>query len=531
MAEKHPEFPGSPHKLGLCLVIMIMMLSASAFAEEPLSFEIRSFIVEGNTLLADQTIAEALLPYKGKGKTAKDVEKARTALEKVYHDVGYPAVLVNIPEQTTKGGKIRLQVIESTIGKVRVTGNRWVTQESIIRALPSLAPGTILYVPAVQKDLANLNRGQDLKVSPILSPGKEMGTTDVELKVEDELPLYGSLEINNRSTPNTSDLRLNAMLHYDNLWQRDHSLSIQFQTSPQQTGQVRLYSLSYTLPAPWAADQQIAIYGLRSDTNTTVFGQGLQVTGKGEIVGTRYVIPLAPYETYVHNLTIGLDFKDFEQTTGFTTGEGLRTPVKYLPLSFSYTSSLPDPFGSTVFSSGLNMVFRGLITDESNFAINRYNAEGNYIYLTGGVERTFKLPWGMGAFLKVDGQLSDQPLIPNEQYTAGGMMNVRGYEEASVLGDNAFHTTAEIWGPDLGPHLNDRLRLTPFVFYDLARLTVLSPLPSQTDTYRIEGTGVGLKGAYAKNWYYEVDYACPLSPMAVTDKYRQRVYFKVGGQF
>ena len=110
----------------------------------------------------------------------------------------------------------------------------------------------------------------------------------------------------------------------------------------------------------------------------------------------------------------------------------------------------------------------------------------------------------------MDGQISDQPLIPNEQYTAGGMTNVRGYEEAAALGDNALHLTAEISGPDLGPRiLHDRFQLTPYVFYDFARLTVISPLPSQTDTFRLQGAGLGLKGMYAKHWYYEVDYACP----------------------
>jgi hemolysin activation/secretion protein len=178
------------------------------------------------------------------------------------------------------------------------------------------------------------------------------------------------------------------------------------------------------------------------------------------------------------------------------------------------------------------MVFRGLVTEESNFAFNRYNARGNYTYLTGGVERNFNLPAGMGAFLKVDGQIADQPLIVNEQYLSGGMMNVRGYEEASVLGDNAVHLTAEISGPDLGSRLlKNRLRLNPYIFYDIARLTVISPLPSQADTFRIQGTGVGLRGAYTNNWYYEVDYACPLSPMSVTDKFRQHWYFKVGARF
>ena len=523
--------------LWLCLLITTSVTLGSVAlgpvrAEEQATFTIRSFVVDGNTLLAKKTVQEALHQYTGPDKTADDVEKARAALEKVYHDAGYPAVLVNIPEQTTEKGLIHLQVIESTIGSVKVTGNRWFTEGSILRDLPSLAPGKVLYVPDVQRDLATVNRNEDLKVSPILSPGKEMGTTDVELKVEDQLPLHGSLEINNRNTPNTSDLRLNASLHYDNLWQMGHSLSAQFQTSPQDTGEVRLYALSYTLPAPWAPDHQIAFYGLRSDTNTSVFGQGLFVTGKGEIVGSRYVIPLPPYQTYAHNLTLGVDFKDFEQTTGFTQGEGLKTPVKYAPLSFSYSSSLPDSLGSTRFSSGLNVVFRGLITDESNFAFNRNDALGNYVYVTGGAERNFTLPAGFGAFLKVDGQISDQPLIPNEQYTAGGMTNVRGYEEAAALGDNALHLTAEISGPDLGPRiLHDRFQLTPYVFYDFARLTVISPLPSQTDTFRLQGAGLGLKGMYAKHWYYEVDYACPVSPMRATDNFTQRWYFKVGTQF
>jgi hemolysin activation/secretion protein len=530
--------PEKARSLGLsvCIVAvaaMTLILAALSplFAQEAPTFSIRAFIVEGNTLLSAKTIKDALMPFRGRDKTANDVEKARSVLEKLYHDAGYPAVLVNIPEQTTEGGKIRLQVVESTIGSVKVTGNRWFTAESILSDLPSLAPGKILYVPDVQRDLALVNRGDDLKVSPLLAPGKEMGTTDVELKVEDKLPLHGSIEISNQNTPNTTDLRLNASLHYDNLWQRDHSLSAQFQTSPQDTGEVRLYALSYTLPSPWAPDQQIAVYGLRSDTNTTVFGQGLLVTGQGEIVGSRYVIPLAPYHTYTHNLTLGVDFKDFEQTTGFTNGEGLKTPVKYLPFLVSYNSSLPDSLGSTRFSSGLNTVFRGLITEESNFSINRNDARGNYLYLTGGVERNFTLPAGFDAYLKGDGQVSDQPLIPNEEYAAGGMTNVRGYETASELGDNALHLTAEVSAPDIGPRLAHNLKLTPYAFYDVARLTIQSPLPSQTDAFRLQGTGVGLRGTYTKYLYYELDYACPLSATRATEKFTQRWYFKMGAQF
>ena len=56
------------------------------------------------------------------------------------------------------------------------------------------------------------------------------------------------------------------------------------------------------------------------------------------------------------------------------------------------------------------------------------------MYFTAGMERDHKLPSGMGLFLKLDGQIADQPLISHEQYIAGGMTNVRGYKEAEALG-------------------------------------------------------------------------------------------------
>ena len=519
--------------LFLALVYLLIPAGPARCAEGPSTFAIESFMVDGNTLLSGKKILDLLQRHKGPDKTAEDVEKARDALEKMYHDAGYPAVLVNIPEQQVRGGRIRLQIIESKIGNVRVTGNRWYTEEKIRRDLPALAPGKVLFVPEVQKELERLNR-QDIKAAPSLSPGSELGLTDVDIKVEDQLPLHGNLELNDRSTHNTSDLRLNTMLRYDNLWQRDHSLSAQFQASPENMGQVKMYALSYTLPTPWDADHQIAVYGVKSDSNSAVFGQGLLINGKGSILGVRYVIPLAPYATYTHNLTVGFDYKDFRDSTNFVTGGGATTPIKYAPGLFSYNASLPDALGATRISSGLNMVFRGLITDEDKFnQVARYNARGNYLFFTAGVERDLKLPAGMGLFLKLDGQIADQPLISHEEYIAGGMTNVRGYKEAEALGDDALHGTMELLAPDMGRLLGlaDRLRLTPYLFYDYAWLEVINPLPSQRATTCLQGTGAGFRGAFLKNWYYELDLGVPLVATSQTPKYRGQLHFKAGVQF
>ena len=193
---------------------------------------IYSFDIKGNTLLNPEMLPQALEEFTGDNKSAEDVELARDALEKIYHETGFPTVLVNIPEQTVEDGRVHLEVIESRIKRVLVTGNKYYTMERIKSELPSVQPGKVLYLPKVREDLARLNSSPDLKVGMILIPGRELGLINVELKVEDHLPLHGSLELNNRSSHSTTDLRLNGAIHFDNLWQKSHSLNAQFQVSP-----------------------------------------------------------------------------------------------------------------------------------------------------------------------------------------------------------------------------------------------------------------------------------------------------------
>lgn len=520
----------------LIALLAFPALTAVGYAQgqrENVSFEIRAFEVEGNTLFSEREIFPVLEPFMGSDKTADDVEEARDQLERFHHEKGYPTVLVNIPEQTVDQGMVKLRVIESKIGRVKVTGNRYFTMEKILRDLPSLRPGKILYVPRVQEELARINRSPGFKVAPVLMPGKEPGTVHVELKVKDRLPLHGSVEVNNRSTQDTTDLRLNTMIRYDNLWQKEHSIGLQYQTSPEDMDEVQVVAGSYVLPTPWNHDHVLALYGIWSDSDTA-FGEGFEVIGKGNIFGARYIKPLPPYKLYTHNITLGVDYKDFDETTGFQEEEGdLKTPMTYVPFSFSYSASLSDRWGRTSLSAALNMSFRGLVSDQREFEDKRYRAKGNYVYGTLGVERMQNLPVDMQLFVKLDGQVADQPLISNEQYSAGGMGNVRGYKETEVLGDDAFHATAEFSAPDLGKlfKISQHFGCTPYLFYDVATLRVRAPLEGQDSSPSIQGVGVGIRGYISRLLQYEADWAVALSDTDDTDKGDSLFHFKVKCEF
>ena len=517
----------------LLLTFMVFVSGVYAESQGEIRFEIKEFVVEGNTLLSDEQISKVVDEFTGPDKAALDVEKAREELEGLYHREGYPAVLVNIPEQTVDEGIIRLEVIESRIGEVRVTGNRYFTLKSILRHLPCFRPGEILHIPSVQADLNKVNSNPDLNVSPVLMAGREPGTTDVELKVKDQLPLHGSIELSNRSSHDTTDLRLNTIIGYHNLWQKEHSISLQYQTSPEKTEEVQVVAASYVFPTPWNDKNMLAMYGIWSDSETA-FGEGFQVVGKGNIFGARYVVPLPVYKTYAHNITIGIDYKDFEETLGFENEEeGTKTPITYIPLSFSYTSSLPDSTGFTQFSAGANMALRGAKTDQREFEVKRYKSRGNYLYVTAGIERTQKLPAGMGLFLKLDGQLADQPLISNEQYSAGGMESVRGYKESEELGDNAIHGTIELRAPDLAGifDLQGKFSFTPYLFYDAAELSIKNPLPGEDRSAVIKGAGAGVRGYVTRYIEYGFDWAMAMEDTDRTEKGDTLVYFRVKCEF
>lgn len=162
---------------------------------------IQEYRVQGAHLLTALEVEDAVYPYLGPGRTAEDVDQARAALEKAYQAKGYQTVSVQIPPQQVQGGVVILQVIEGKIGRLRVRGARYYSPEQIKAAAPSLAEGTVPDFNQVSKDIVALNQLPDRRVTPTLRAGVEPDTFDVDLNVQDTLPLHGSLELNNRSWP------------------------------------------------------------------------------------------------------------------------------------------------------------------------------------------------------------------------------------------------------------------------------------------------------------------------------------------
>ena len=481
-------------------------------------FDILEFQVEGNTKLTKMQVEAAVYPQMGEKKTISDVEKARESLEKAYHEAGYLTVLVDIPEQDVDKKIVKLNVTEGKVGTLRVRDSKYYTLGRIKELSPSVAEGEVPHFPTVQKDIARLNRTSDKRVTPVMRAGKAFGTVDVDLKVEDNLPLHASLELNDRYTQDTSRLRLSGMIRYDNLWQREHSLSLNFQTSPQNTSEVQVFSANYLMRFD-ESDIMLAMYGVKSNSSVAAIG-GINILGKSTILGARLIKPLPGLDNFYHSISLGLDYKDIKQTVEF--GQTYNTPVTYMPLTAVYSGTWQDPSGITQLGTGVTFGFRGLVADDAEFKAKRWNtvtntyAKPDFFVVKADLSRTQALPYGLQGYAKVDGQFSGDLLVPNEQYLAGGTDTVRGYLESQAAGDKAVHSTLELRSPQLFKNIAWLQDFKVVGFYDIAQLTVIDPSAGQTGKIVLSGAGIGMRTKAWNRINFNLDVATPLKGYGVT---------------
>jgi hemolysin activation/secretion protein len=351
----------------------------------------------------------------------------------------------------------------------------------------------------------------------------------VELKVTDELPVHGSLEVNDRYTADTSRLRVTAGVGFDNLFQRQHTLSLQVQTAPEDPDETRAIVASYTFRVPQLDNTLFAVYAVDSKSDIAALGT-LSVLGNGRIYGARMIRTLAAQSTHYSSLSFGLDYKDFLEDIRLEADEGLVTPISYLDWSLDYTSTLRSADGArtTTFNAGLNFGVRGLFNSQREFADKRFQAQANYFYVRGSAEHQHPLPGGFRAFGKLAGQLARSPLVSNEQLVLGGVESVRGYLESSHLGDYGLSGTLELrhgWPFTRLGVPADRGYL--FAFFDAGRVFVLEPLEEQTSRFSLGSYGVGLRLTGWHGLDLGLDLARVLRDSGSVARGDQRVHFSV----
>jgi hemolysin activation/secretion protein len=506
-------------------------------------FDIDDFAVQGADTLPQIEIERAIYPFLGPHKSSEDVEKARAALEKAYHDKGFQTVSVAVPQQNVQGRVVVLKVTELKVGRLRVKNSRFFDTDKIKDKAKSLQEGSVPNFNDVTKDIVSLNQWPDRRVTPALRAGVTPGTVDVDLNVDDKAPIHGSLEINNRQSPDTTPERIAATVHYDDLWQVGDSVSFSYQVAPERSTDAEVYSGSYLkrTDLDWLS---LLFYGVDSNSNVATVG-GTNIVGPGQIVGGRTVITLPALENLFHTLSVGIDYKHFEQTVSLGT-DSFASPVTYYPVVANYSATFQSEKSTTQFSASLTYNIRPVSSSAVDFDAKRFDASPDFTHFNIDLSHTQELDKGFQLYGRLQGQAADGPLVSSEQMSVGGLDTVRGYLESETLGDEGVVANLELRTPDLGSMLQAQVkdetgdgkpRFTTFNewrlfgFTDAGVANVLDPLAEQQSRFDLWSYGVGSRFKFFNYMNGMVVVAMPMVSQTYTQARDPRISFRIWGEF
>jgi len=491
---------------GTILATSVAAAWAQEAAPEVIRFEISRFEVTGNTLLSADAAQQAVAPFAGKDRDFGSVQQALEALENAYRELGYSVVSVELPEQELDRGVVQLKVVETKIGKVNVKNNKYFDEVNVRRALPGLQPGQTPNLRDISASLKLSNENPAKRVAMKLQGGEKDDEVDANLEVTDDTPWKVMANADNTGTSTTGKTHLGFVLQHANLFGLDHVASLQYSTTAEKPGAIKVYGLGYHIPLYGLGDS-LDFFASYSNVDSGTVTAGifdLAISGKGAVYGGRYTQNLRKQGDYEHKLVYGFDYKAFKNSI-LVLGQNLGNDITVHPLSVTYQGSLGSATGELGGSVSLvRNVPGGSKGKQEDFTRTRSGAKDDYtlLRLSGSYSRVLPDDWQFRAI--VNAQYTSDALIPGEQYGGGGASSVRGFGEREISNDSGIGGNLELYTPNLCG--SGAWQCRALAFYDTAYVKRNHALPGELTSTSIASAGLGLRLLVSSYVNLQLDY-------------------------
>lgn len=484
-------------------------LKSDVPSNDALKFEIRSYRIDGNTLLQPEAIERALAPFVGRQKDFGDVQRALEVLQDLYPQSGFAGVQVTLPEQELDRGDVTLRVVEPRIRQVLVEGNEHFSAENARRSVPALQPGQPPRTHDISASMRVANENPAKQSAVLLRPGGKEGEVDAVVRVADVSPLRFSVNFDNTGNEETGRYRTGFAVQHANMFDSDHVLTAQYITSPQNTNDVEVYGVGYRIPFYGIGDSIDLIAGYSTVDSGTV--QNLfDVSGQGAVYALRYNYNLRKLGDIEHRFVLGADYRAYQNLVTPTGGNFNFVPdITVHPLSVTYGALIRQENRElSLYLGAMQNIPGGNDGTDEVFKASRTDARAAYrIWRMGAtVSGGFLKDWQFR--IKFDAQYTRDALIAAEQFGLGGAESVRGFNERYTSNDKGYRSNWEIYTPELGKTFGlDTAKFRLLTFYDTGHVVRNSPQPGELESASLDSAGFGMRLNYGTNLTFKADFA------------------------
>lgn len=476
---------------------------------------IKNIAVIGATLLSTDELESITAPYKNKELLLREMQKIADLITDAYRKKGYITSRAYLPPQKITSGNLEIMVMNGITGDVMVKGNRYF-RTSLIRHKIPLKKGEPFNYDKLRKGMRNINQGSDVNAKAVLMPGKDPGTTDVNLEVKDSLPIHAGFDYDNFGSRYSGKTRYKTILTDNNLLGFDDSLSLQYQLTDAEN--FIFFSTQYLFPLN--DDLKLGFLYAKSTVHLGKELEDLQLHSKSTLLGGYAIQTLLNTENTNIELNAGLDYKNVYnfQSDSETSRDLLRIAKAGLDIDIT------DGLGRTIFNNDLNFgipdMWGGL--DAKDPRSSRSGAGGQFTIFNGYLLRLQRMPFGSTILWKNHIQLTNNVLPSIEQFQIGGYANVRGYPVAEKVGDKGFTTTWEwsfpfyfipkdITVPLSKARLYDALKFD--LLYDWGNVHINSAQPGEHKNATLRSYGFGIRFNLPEDLMLRLDFCWPQGAM------------------
>jgi hemolysin activation/secretion protein len=361
---------------------------------------VRRITVEGVTLLSKQEIKNITSMFEGKELSLKAMQKVADLITDEYRKKGYTTSRAFIPPQTIRDGLLIVRVVEGKLGNLEIKGNRYF-KTSLLEKNIGIKPAGYFDYSALQRSLVYINEHPDRTAKAILVPGREPGTTDIIIEVEDVFPFHVGFEYDNYGSRYIEENRYSLVLEHNNLLGFDDKLYFKLQYA--EASRLRLKQGRYIFPLDPSLD--LGLYFLRSTLKLGHEFLDFDARGKATIVGLFLNKALVTEEDIDLRLSLGFDYKDIKNYLF----DALDTRDEVRLLKCGLDLDVNDNWGRTILTSQLDIGIPNIMggMPDRDPQASRAGAAGEFYK---GVFNLFRLqpgPWASSILWKNSAQYTN----------------------------------------------------------------------------------------------------------------------------
>ena len=455
---------------------------------------LKSVTFKGATLYSDDALHEILGDIEGNAYDLSGLKNLADQITNFYHNEGYPFARAILPPQDLSDGELRIEIIEGRYGLVKTEGEAD-DAEAAQDFLSSLHSGDVIDSNELERSTLILSDQPGIKAAPIIRPGQELGTGDLNVQISRERAYKADIGGDNFGNRYSGEYRAHANLQIDSPFLFGDQIDLKSLGTDEA---MWLGAISYSLPIG-ASGLRTQITYYQTDYNLGKQFDTLDATGYAKVSSLGLSYPLVRSQPY--NVTVAgtLQHKDLEDKQGSANTRSTKTSDS-MPVSAQF--DVRDGFNGGGITYGvLSWTHGRLNLDGSQRETDVATAKTNGMFdkFNLDVARLQKLPEDFILFGRFSGQWATGNLDSSEGFGLGGNNGVRAYPVGEAYGDEGWLAQVE-----LRYNLN---AFSPYIFYDMGRVAInTNTWDASKNTRSIAGPGFGLRFNY-EGWSVETSLA------------------------